>query len=98
MWFSLIPENRVTLYKLESLASPAGAGAGAVKEVLLLAEMLPEEKTMDFRINRSKTNTVPKLGTEEMFWEGLGGIIVEIRTERRFSICICIMFIPAIVN
>lgn len=47
---------------------------------------------MDFRINRSKTNTVPKLGTVEMFWEGLGGIIVEIRTERRFSICICIVY------
>lgn len=47
---------------------------------------------MDFRINRSKTNTVPKLGTVETFWEGLGGIIVEIRTERRFSICICIVY------
>ena len=96
MWFSLIPETRVTLYKSESLASPAGAGA--VKETLLLAERLPEEKTTDFRINRSKTNTVPKLGTVEMFWEGLGGMIVEIRMERWFSICICIMFIPAIVN
>lgn len=69
MWFSLNPETRGTQYKSESVAGPAGAGA--MKKLLLLAEMLLEEETVDYRINMSKTNTIPKLTAAESRMEKL---------------------------
>lgn len=59
MWFRLSPESTSRGCRSGSVACPAGAGA--MEETLLLAERLPEEETMAFRINAPETNTVPEL-------------------------------------
>lgn len=41
------------------------AGARAMRKTVLLAEMLPEEETVDHRISISKTNTIPKFTVAE---------------------------------
>lgn len=42
-----------------------------MKKILLLAEMLLEEETVDYRINMSKTNTIPKFTAAESRMEKL---------------------------
>lgn len=53
------PKDHVHRCRSGSAACPAGAGA--MEETLLLAERLPEEETMAFRINALETNTDPEL-------------------------------------
>lgn len=86
---------RVTFYKWEPLTLQQELEPW---ETLLLAEMLPKEKMMGFRVNKLKTNKSLNLELWKWIGRSLGGMIAEIRMKRQFSIWIHIMFIQAIVN